>query len=313
MKNAGELKVDHQTIWFVGVRTQGSAALSAFPGWMGVLREDIRLQGVDLPLDTDAQGYRDLLRRLRSRSDVVGVVITGHKARLFESAGSELDSLDRFARLCREVSVVRRDGGQLVGCAVEPRSVKATLARMLEPGHWGATGGELLIFGAGGTAAALLACLYDPLTAPRDVPGVVHLIDIDAARAKALQESVLTWRTGVSVRVPHPSLATETLIALPASSLIVNATGLGKDQPGSPVPLPAPWPNRAIVWELNYRGQLPMLTDARAATRRRSLEVYDGWTLFIQGWSEALGTILRHNLNAAQQGAFERIALSVRG
>src|ERR1039458_9433463 len=60
MKSAGELKVDHRRIWFVGVRTQGSAALSAFPGWMGVLREDIRLQGVDLPLDTDAPGDRNM-------------------------------------------------------------------------------------------------------------------------------------------------------------------------------------------------------------------------------------------------------------
>ena len=101
------------------------------------------------------------------------------------------------------------------------------------------------------------------------------------------------------------------MAGLPPGSLIVNATGLGKDMPGSPVPLPARWPQKAVFWDLNYRGDLPMLADARQAAERRSLRVYDGWTLFIEGWAEALGLIFGRRSTAEDRAILERAALSV--
>jgi shikimate 5-dehydrogenase len=75
-------------------------------------------------------------------------------------------------------------------------------------------------------------------------------------------------------------------------SLIVNATGMGKDRPGSPVSDAVSFPDQAVIWELNYRGELRFLelADARAATH--GLYVHDGWGLFCHGWAAALTPLL---------------------
>ena len=46
----------------------------------------------------------------------------------------------------------------------------------------------------------------------------------------------------------------EVLKTLKPYSLIVNATGMGKDRPGSPLMDGSMFPPNSLVWELNYRG-----------------------------------------------------------
>jgi hypothetical protein len=65
--------------------------------------------------------------------------------------------------------------------------------------------------------------------------------------------------------------------ALPPRPLVVNATGVGKEEPGSPVSDTASFPRNGIVWDLNYRGDLRFLSQARAQQHERSLHVDDGW------------------------------------
>ena len=57
------------------------------------------------------------------------------------------------------------------------------------------------------------------------------------------------------------------LAALPAGSLVVNATGLGKDRPGSPLTgeVRSRW--KGIAWEFNYRGELEFLHQAGRSSR----------------------------------------------
>ena len=59
---------------------------------------------------------------------------------------------------------------------------------------------------------------------------------------------------------------------LPSQSLIVNATGMGKDLPGSPIPDSSNFPDHAIVWELNYRGSLEFYRHAQDQQKRRKNE-----------------------------------------
>ena len=62
-------------------------------------------------------------------------------------------------------------------------------------------------------------------------------------------------------------------------SLIVNATGLGKGRAWfSPVRRGSVPPRTAIVWDLNYRGKLRFLDQARAQASQRNLRIEDGWT-----------------------------------
>src|SRR5699024_8789033 len=77
---------------------------------------------------------------------------------------------------------------------------------------------------------------------------------------------------------------------LPPGSLVINATGLGKDRPGSPLP-DVPLPTGAIVWELNYRGSLEFLAQARAQQAERDLTVVDGWRYFIHGWTQVIADV----------------------
>ena len=74
-------------------------------------------------------------------------------------------------------------------------------------------------------------------------------------------------------------------------SLVVNASGLGKDRPGSPVPDGAQFPRRSIVWEFNYRGTLVFLAQARAQREASALTVVDGWRYFIHGWSSVIAEV----------------------
>ena len=297
--------------WFVGVSTEGSVAVAAFPDWLSALGLAGGLETIDLPLDSPGEAYRRLVERLRKRPDVRGMVVTAHKARLFEEAAAELDDLDEMARLCREISVVRRVGDRLVGAAVEPQSVAGALAEIVSPSHWAETGGRLLAFGAGATTTALMVHLYGPAD-DTDAPSVVGLVDVRAERAAALRDALERWRPGLRVLTPTPVEAIAVLRELPRGSLVVNGTGLGKDRPGSPLPSPAPWSRGALVWDLNYRGELGFLEDARRAAEELDLRVHDGWSLFLHGWSEALGCLLGRRLTAAELTALERDAQRAR-
>ena len=78
---------------------------------------------------------------------------------------------------------------------------------------------------------------------------------------------------------------------LPPGSLVINATGMGKDTPGSPLPDGALFPVGGYVWELNYRGDLVFLDQARAQEAALQLQVEDGWTYFIHGWTQVIAEV----------------------
>jgi shikimate 5-dehydrogenase len=95
------------------------------------------------------------------------------------------------------------------------------------------------------------------------------------------------------VHRPSPAGNDALVSALPPYSLVVNATGLGKDAPGSPVTDSAVFPKNSLVWEINYRGNLLFKAQAEAQAATRNLHVEDGWTYFIHGWTQVIGEVLR--------------------
>jgi shikimate 5-dehydrogenase len=100
---------------------------------------------------------------------------------------------------------------------------------------------------------------------------------------------------GVDVPVDYTLAPKQTdndaiLNQLKPGSLVVNATGLGKDAPGSPITYDGQFPER-VIWELNYRGQLVFLDQARAQQAQRDLQIEDGWTYFIHGWTRVIAEV----------------------
>ena len=68
---------------------------------------------------------------------------------------------------------------------------------------------------------------------------------------------------------PEPKHNDAALNLLKPYSLIVNATGLGKDRPGSPITHDGEFPPNSLAWDLNYRGICSSCTRPRGRKRKR--------------------------------------------
>mgnify|MGYP003307659247 FL=1 len=75
--------------------------------------------------------------------------------------------------------------------------------------------------------------------------------------------------------------------------MIINATGLGKDKPGSPFTWDVQYPQNSIVWELNYRGELIILDQAESQRNKKNHTIHDGWIYFIHGWLEVIAEVFQ--------------------
>jgi shikimate 5-dehydrogenase len=98
----------------------------------------------------------------------------------------------------------------------------------------------------------------------------------------------------------------------PAGSLVINATGLGKDRFGSPLSDAARFPAGAIAWDLNYRGDLTFLEQARRQQDSSQVYVVDGWRYFLHGWSEVISEVFGVPMTPARFAMLGDIAESLR-
>jgi shikimate 5-dehydrogenase len=102
------------------------------------------------------------------------------------------------------------------------------------------------------------------------------------------------------------------MAALPDYSIVINATGMGKDSPGSPITDAGVFPHRGIAWEFNYRGELDFMHQALRQVESRELTVEDGWIYFVHGWSQVVAQVLHIDLTQEVFDELERAAASVR-
>ena len=296
---------------FVGVTTASSSIMTIFPTWSDMLGLDAELVGLDLPLDAGPAAYRRALRSMAEDPECVGALVTTHKIALLEAARDLFDELDDFAAETGEVSSVSFRDGRTLGAAKDPITAGLALEAVLAPDHF-ARGGHVLCLGAGGAGTAI--GWY--LARRADVPARLTFLDTSPARLEHLEQVVAPHagrtqlRTGLAGATDVPRLLRD----MPEHSLVINATGLGKDRPGSPLPDDAVLPRRAVVWELNYRGTLELLAQARAQEEERGLTVVDGWQYFIHGWTQVIAEVfgvpmgpdvVRRLSEAATQGSRE--------
>jgi shikimate 5-dehydrogenase len=290
------------TIYFLGVSTGGSRIHALFPQWMAALGIDARIQGVDLPLDAPRDQYRDLVERIARDPTVVGAVITAHKLGVYDAAHTLFEETDRFVRLCHEVSAIAKRDGKLLAAARDPIAAGSTLEAMLGSDYWLRHQADVLCLGAGGAATAIGLCLLgDPVElfpssrVSLGMPRRVVFVDIDPGRLDAMKRVVGTLNPSAHVEYLCHARSEENdavLRCLPPASLVINATGMGKDRPGSPLTDRAAFPDHAVVWDLNYRGALTFLAQAHAQQERQHLSVHGGWLYFLHGWAQALTPIL---------------------
>ena len=130
-----------------------------------------------------------------------------------------------------------------------------------------------------------------------------QLIDQRAGIAPGLMEYVVA---------PDPHDADEILAKLPPASLVVNATGMGKDRPGSPISDAGRFPQNGVVWEFNYRGSLEFLALARRQKAERGLVIEDGWRYFVHGWTQVIADVFDIPMPRAMVDELALVAAGVR-
>ncbi len=288
---------------FIGVSTSGSSIFELFPRWAEVLRIDASIVGYDVPLGAPADAFRAVVEHIARDPAAPGALVTTHKVDVYRHAGELFDELDANARLCREISCISKRAGALVGHAKDPITAGRTLTEFLSRDHW-AGGAHVLCLGAGGAGTAIAVHLAGGEPAPNELV----VTDTDAGRLETLRSALGELNASSQVRLEHVSSVEENdslLEALPPRSLVVNATGLGKDAPGSPISDGTVFPERGLVWELNYRGDLRFCAQARRQRDERRLEIHDGWRYFLHGWSEVIAEVFHLELTPER---FDRLA-----
>lgn len=287
---------------FVGVTASRSSINRVFPRWADILGLDADLLPLDLPLDTSPQRYREVMMMLHDTAEVRGALVTTHKVRLLEAASDLFHELDEYADLCHEVSCIVKRDNRLLGSAKDPITAGRALWEFLPRGHFGTTGGHVVCLGAGGSGLALSIHL---LTRPdvADRPRRIVLVNRSPQRLEVCR--AVHARLGVPAGVvtyvasAQPERNDQLVSEAPPGSLVVNATGMGKDLPGSPVTDDAIFPADGYAWEFNYRGDLDFLHQARRQATARNLTVEDGWRYFVHGWSTVIAEVFGVDLSAA--------------
>ncbi|MEF9988058.1 MAG: shikimate dehydrogenase, partial [Christensenella sp.] len=112
---------------------------------------------------------------------------------------------------------------------------------------------------------------------------------------------------------PEPGQNDKVMEAMGEGSLIINATGLGKDRPGSPLTDAAQFPQNGLVWEINYRGDLLFMYQAEAQAKAKNLHVEDGWRYFIYGWTQVIAEVFDVKIEGAVLENLDKIAAGFNG
>jgi shikimate dehydrogenase len=291
------------TFIFIGVTTAQSSINRFFEPWMAELgHPEVLLRGVDLPLHADPLRYRTVVQQMRDDPLVLGGLVTTHKVDLFAAARDLFEDIDPFAAALGEVSSIVRGQRGLMGHALDPITAGHSLDRMLGRAYFGRTSGEVLCFGAGGSGASI-AAHFAGRDGP-DRPARFVLVNRSEARLDHVQAAIAGLAGDDPLALEpvcnaDPHRHDELVAALPEGSVVINATGMGKDRPGSPITDDAVFPPGGIAWDVNYRGDLLFLRQARTQAARRGLRVEDGWDYFVRGWAAHIGNALHVDLSPA--------------
>jgi shikimate 5-dehydrogenase len=298
------------TLYFIGVTTGKSSILKVFPAWAEYLGlKDAVIKGIDFKLHDEPEAYREAVEFIRNDPLSMGALVTTHKIDLFHACRDMFDVIDPHALLMDETSCISKKDGKLICHAKDPISSGLAMDGFLGADYFELTGADLFSMGAGGSTIAITWHLMRQ-SRGKNVPGRI----IVSNRSQHRLDEIKRIHAEVASDVPVEYILAPTakdndavLSNLKPGSFIINATGLGKDAPGSPLSNAAIFPEKSVVWDLNYRGNLVFLDQARAQEQEKSLQVVDGWTYFIHGWTQVIAEVFHIDIPTSGR-AFDRIS-----
>ncbi len=282
------------TLYFIGVTTGKSSIMKVFPAWAEFLGlKDAEIKGINFKLHDDPARYREAVEFIRDDPLSMGALVTTHKIDLFHACRDLFDVVDPHATLMDETSCISKRDGKLICHAKDPISSGLAIDGFLGPDYFATTGADLFSMGAGGSTIAITWHLMRA-SRGKDVPGRIVVSNRSQHRLdeiRRIHEQVASDVPVEYVLAPRAEDNDAVLKTLKPGSLVINATGLGKDAPGSPLSDAAEFPERAVVWDLNYRGDLVFLDQARRQEQAKALKVEDGWTYFLHGWTQVIAEV----------------------
>ena len=304
------------TFYFIGVTTGKSSIMKVFPLWMKVLgREDVIMEGVDCKIHDDPEEYRKAVAQIKYDPLSLGALVTTHKIDLLTAARDMFDYLDPYAMITDEVSSISKLEGRLEGHAKDPLTSGASLDAIIEKGYFARTKGDVLCFGAGGSAIATLLHLINKKD-KGDRPRKFTFVNRSQGRLDHAKEMVGGLNTDIEIEYicnSDPAINDKIMEKFAPGSIIINATGMGKDTPGSPITWEGKFPMNSIAWEFNYRGELDFLHQSLAQVESRNVKVEDGWLYFVHGWTQVVAQVLHFDLTPALFDKLNEAASTVRG
>lgn len=303
------------TFYFIGVTTGKSSIMKVFPLWMKVLgREEVVMEGVDCKIHDDPQVYRQAVAQIKYDPLSLGSLVTTHKIDLLNAARDMFEYLDPYARITGEISSISKLDGRLEGHAKDPLTSGASLDAIIGKDYFARTSGEVLCFGAGGSGVATLLHLINKKD-KSDRPAKFTFVNRSQGRLDHAREMVSNLQTDIQIEYicnSDPSLNDSIMEKFPPYSVIINATGMGKDTPGSPLTWQGKFPPHSIAWEFNYRGELDFMHQALAQAESRHVTVEDGWLYFVHGWTQVVAQVLHFELTPGLFDKLNQAAASVR-
>lgn len=312
-------RAQRPTMYFIGVTTGSSSIMKLFPDWTKILAIDAQIKGIDLPLHADPADYRAVVEFIKQDPLSLGALVTTHKIDLYQAAKDLFDYLDPYAQLFSELSSISKKDGRLEGYAKDPITSGLALDAFLPRNYWQA-GGDALILGAGGSAISVGAYILRQGWAGCGLPARLIVCNRSLPRLQHIealfQQLKAEYHLDVKLEfhlTPEAEDNDRVLAGLRPHSLVINATGLGKDRPGSPLTNACAFPKDSYVWEFNYRGDLLFLHQAEAQKKEKHLHVENGWIYFLHGWTQVIAEVFHLDLTPERFRAIEKLSADLSG
>lgn len=243
------------TMYFIGVTTGSSSIMKVFPEWVKALGIDAVIKGIDIEIHAQPEVYREVVSFIKEDPLSLGALVTTHKIDLYNACKDMFEYLDPYAQQFGELSSISKQDGKLCGHAKDPITCGMAMEEFVPENYWREhPEAGVFIMGAGGSAISM--CSYymrnagkgnDPkeiVIANRSQPRLTEIERIN----KGMNPAGIPTRYYLT---PEAGQNDAVLASMGEGSLVINATGLGKDRPGSPLTDEAVFPQGAIVWELN--------------------------------------------------------------
>ena len=300
------------TMYFIGVTTGKSSIMKVFPEWAKALGIDAVMSGIDIAIHEKPEVYREVVEFLKNDPLSMGALVTTHKIDIYNAAHDLFDVEGEYARQFGEISSIYKRDGKFCCDAKDPITCGMAMEEFVPENYWKENPeAGVMIMGAGGSCISM--CSYymrnsgkgnDPakiVVANRSTP---RLEECEKINKKFYPDTI----PAEYYLTPEPGQNDEVLAKMGKGSLIINATGLGKDRPGSPLTDAAVFPEKAIVWEINYRGDLLFKEQAERQQAEKNLKVEDGWMYFIYGWTQVIADVFDTEILGERLKEMDKIA-----